>query len=542
MPKRKDFVAEQERDFKRHMFSLNQKAAQFVQENNLFAGLPELRRVAHHTHESYGTESFIVVGGGSDDANQLGSVQGDDSANKETEYKPFVLSGLHTSNVKKVAAGGLHSVFLTTDGRVFTMGASDDGVLGRDESVHESVPGEVTGFVHPNGNVEDGTIIRIAAGNSHTLCLAKSGNVYQFGMMRGDDVRSRGVDRGRYRSIDCCGRCQTLTHSHTTLPQQKKFGISNPDGSRTECNKKPTYVAMDKPVAVIAAGTDTSAVITKDGELLTWGFGDTGELGRSRDMTTPDKNGKYDLGKDFCFRKVYNEEGEATSMEPNMSIINEHFLKPKPVHFNWGAPHKTVLDVACGGFHMLVTAREPGSGLSQVYSSGMGGNGQLGHGDQGDDFRCDEFTLIEDLKDKNIAYVAAGEHFSLCMDLKGWNVYGFGRSDSGSLGLGDVKAKSVLSPTPVLFPDHTVVDSIEAGGECALLVTVDQKLFVMGFNENAALMMPSRKEAKIPTFVPIHVGNTVSQVYAASTSGTHSLLLVEPYDEEPASNDENKAP
>ena len=156
-------------------------------------------------------QSFFVVGGGSDDANQLGSAQGDDNADKETEVKPFFLAGL-PSSVKQVAAGGLHSVFLTTDGRVFTMGGSDDGVLGRDESVHESVPGEVKGFVDPDGTVEDGTIIRIGAGNSHTLCLAKSGNVYQFGMMRGDDVRSRGVDRGRI-PIDRLLRQVSHTHS-----------------------------------------------------------------------------------------------------------------------------------------------------------------------------------------------------------------------------------------------------------------------------------------------------------------------------------------
>lgn len=130
-------------------------------------------------------------------------------------------------------------------------------------------------------------------------------------------------------------------------------------------------------------------------------MGHKGQLARSRNMTTPDVNGNYDLGKNFCYHKVVDENGGVDYEGPNERIINEHFLKPAPPIFGGGLPSDKMLitGIACGGHHMLVTARAPGESTSKLYSSGLNNYGQLGHGDVNDpslDLSADrhELTLV----------------------------------------------------------------------------------------------------------------------------------------------------
>ena len=103
--------------------------------------------------------------------------------------------------VVQVACGGMHCAALTHDGKVLTWGVNDQGALGRDtawegglreigesdsESAdsdaglnpHESTPGAVTSF--PDGTV----IVKLSAGDSHTLALTDDGLVYGWGTFR----------------------------------------------------------------------------------------------------------------------------------------------------------------------------------------------------------------------------------------------------------------------------------------------------------------------------------------------------------------------
>jgi alpha-tubulin suppressor-like RCC1 family protein len=63
-------------------------------------------------------------------------------------------------------------------------------------------------------------------------------------------------------------------------------------------------------------------------------------------------------------------------------IIEQHFLRPKPVMFAH-RPTITpkVIEVACGLTHILVIARDPTSPVGNLYTSGLNCSGQLGHGD-----------------------------------------------------------------------------------------------------------------------------------------------------------------
>jgi hypothetical protein len=130
-------------------------------------------------------------------------------------------------------------------------------------------------------------------------------------------------------------------------------------------------------------------------------MGHKGQLARSRNMTAPDANGNFDLGKNFCYNKVVEKNGVVDYTGPNEEIILEHFLRPLPPIFAHGLPSlkMIVVGIGAGGHHLLVTARAPGELTSKLYSCGLNNYGQLGQGDvndPGSDISADrhELTLV----------------------------------------------------------------------------------------------------------------------------------------------------
>ena len=107
--------------------------------------------------------------------------------------------------VTQVACGGMHVAALTKDGNVFTWGVNDQGALGRNTNWEggmrdvdddksdsdddgsdsglnpkESVPTAIPSDSFPPGTV----IVKVSAGDSHTLALTDDGFVYGWGTFR----------------------------------------------------------------------------------------------------------------------------------------------------------------------------------------------------------------------------------------------------------------------------------------------------------------------------------------------------------------------
>jgi regulator of chromosome condensation len=79
--------------------------------------------------------------------------------------------------VHAVACGGMHTIILTTNGEVYTLGCNDDGALGREaKEGSEKVPG----LVKLNHKID-----MISAGDSHTVaCNSTNSVVYYWGLYR----------------------------------------------------------------------------------------------------------------------------------------------------------------------------------------------------------------------------------------------------------------------------------------------------------------------------------------------------------------------
>ena len=76
--------------------------------------------------------------------------------------------------ILQAAAGGWHSVLLTSKGQVLTCGMSQSGQLGHGDTTAKANPTIIDIF-------SDMTITDIACGSRHTVLLTSDGDVYAFG-------------------------------------------------------------------------------------------------------------------------------------------------------------------------------------------------------------------------------------------------------------------------------------------------------------------------------------------------------------------------
>ncbi|VDK22395.1 unnamed protein product [Taenia asiatica] len=321
----------------------------------------------------------------------------------------------------QVVAGGMHTVCLTADGKVFTFGCNDEGALGRqstdapiqdtsgqsvDGLVEESRPGIVT---FPEKDVH---IVMISAGDSHTAALDNLGRVWLWGTFRG---------------------------ASGAIGLTKEGEI---------CRYPIRLKTISSVVVKIASGQDHLVCLTEEGRLLTMGCGEQGQLGRIAERFSKDggRNG-FDL-----------------------------LLQPGECRLR-GC--KRFVDVWAGGFATI--ARCMNSGV--IYACGLNNYGQLAlvkkrsfevkeMGIDGDTLVSTgplikheqllesvlaerqgpliQFMLIPANgfdPEKDWVQFAIGMHHTLALTSSG-EVYAVGRSDYGRLGFPISKSDSDVSAVP----------------------------------------------------------------------------------------------
>ncbi|CAM6090961.1 unnamed protein product [Calypogeia fissa] len=94
---------------------------------------------------------------------------------------PVLVKKLVGLNLVDIAAGGWHSMALTTSGEVYGWGRGEHGRLGFDEDKSSKlVPAQIQLLAHE-------TIIQISCGGTHSVALTDDGRMFSFG--RGDHGR-----------------------------------------------------------------------------------------------------------------------------------------------------------------------------------------------------------------------------------------------------------------------------------------------------------------------------------------------------------------
>ena len=147
---------------------------------------------------------------------------------------PVAVSLPSGTTVTAVAAGGNHSLALTSSGQVLAWGFNGTGQLGNGTTTNSNIPVPVS---LPSGTI----VTAIAAGAQHSLALTSSGQVLAWGG-------------------NTYGQLGNGTTSNSSTPVQVSLFVGT-------------------TVTAIASGATHSLAVTSSGQVLAWGGGYFGQLG-----------------------------------------------------------------------------------------------------------------------------------------------------------------------------------------------------------------------------------------------------------------------
>ncbi|EMG36719.1 RCC1 domain-containing protein, alpha-tubulin suppressor [Desulfocurvibacter africanus PCS] len=212
-------------------------------------------------------------------------------------------------NIQAVAAGFFHSLALGTDGTVWAWGDNDHGQLGNGTITPKDVAVQVSG-TGPGAGLVPGTIKAIAAGTFHSLALGTDDTVWAWGN-------------------NLVGQLGNGSTTDSDVPVQI---VTNPGVS-----------ALDN-IEAIASGANHCLALDADGRLWAWGENSSGQLGN----------------------------GDGT--------ITESLWPVQVVTSPGGPAFEDIEAIASGAHHSLILA----NGIlnyGTVWGWGDNSDGQLGNGD-----------------------------------------------------------------------------------------------------------------------------------------------------------------
>jgi len=297
-----------------------------------------------------------------------------------------------------VAGGEAHSLAVTSAG-VFAWGANGSGQLGTGNNAGSRVPVPV--------EIPSGTVITaVAAGGEHSLALTSTGRVLAWGSNSAGQLGNPGVGESSNLPVPVLlppgatvtGIAAGGDHSLavTSTGQVLAWGLNEFGelGNGTSDNFATTPVAVDLPpgtaVTAVAAGENFSVARTATGSVLAWGLNDQGQLGNgttdNSDVPTPvslpsgttvtsvttGALGNHTLvltavGDVFAWGS--NEDFQLGNGDPNPATSPLQVALP---------PNTTATAVAAAGRHSLALTSS-----GQLLAWGDNGFGQTGNGTSG---------------------------------------------------------------------------------------------------------------------------------------------------------------
>ncbi|KAL5075871.1 hypothetical protein RYX36_014855, partial [Vicia faba] len=294
-------------------------------------------------------------------------------------------------------AGPGHSIAVTSKGDVYSFGSNSSGQLGHGTTDEEWRP-------RPIRTLQGIRIIQAAAGAGRTMLITDSGQVYAFG--------------------------------------KDSFGEAEYGGQGSKTVTTPQLVESLKNIFVVQAaiGNFFTAVLSREGRVYTFSWGNDGKLGHHTDPN---------------------------DMEPHPLL---GALEDIPV-----------VQIAAGYCYLLCLACQP-SGMS-VYSVGCGLGGKLGHGTRTDE----KFPrLIEQFQTLNIQpkVVAAGAWHAAVVGQDG-RVCTWGWGRYGCLGHGNEECEAAPKVVDALTNIKAV--HVATGDYTTFVVSEDGDVYSFGCGESASL-------------------------------------------------------
>jgi alpha-tubulin suppressor-like RCC1 family protein len=372
---------------------------------------------------------------------------------------PALVQSLAGKVIKKVACGWGHTTAVDEDGHVLSFGLADNGRLGTGTTA-----GGDTGAAAPSSCVTSaqllvflnslGRVSELSCGDAHTgaivdhkLYMWGAGAWGRLGLGSQDDLRAPmrlcALSTDKIQHV-ACGAYHTLV-----VGRDHVYAFGWNKNARLGLGRHVNGFAMLEPreipgldsvtVTKAYAGHASSAAITDNGNLYTWGSGSKGILGHNAetDLNLPTEvaalkdinvidmafgsshalalasdgavyswgsNSSHELGRDTC-------DASAT-FDGTPSLVDLAEVK------------EAATAIACGRSYTAIIAG------GQLYTWGKGTKGVLGHGNEDDVPRP---KLVEFFADKTVVGVACSMAHTAVVTSDG-KVYTCGEKRHGKLG------------------------------------------------------------------------------------------------------------
>ncbi|KAL8953944.1 MAG: hypothetical protein Q9222_000231 [Ikaeria aurantiellina] len=378
--------------------------------------------------------------------------------------------------VVQLACGGMHVAALTHDGKVLTWGVNDQGALGRDTkwdgglrdagasdddsdsgsdsglNPFESTPTAITAFP------ENTVIVKLSAGDSHTLALTDDGRVFGWGTFRSNEgILGFNKDTfvqstptllpGLSKIVDITsGSNHALALNYKGVVytwgsgQQNQLGFRMMERKRYESLNPSLLRLRGKNIRYIACGADHSFAIDGKEQVWSWGANSFGATG------------------------IYEGAGEDNAVIISPTVVNNLKLKDDAIAHMAGGTHHSLASTQSG--RCLVWGRFDGSQTGVDVSS-------IPDGDIVRDAKGKARILVRPTQVPGVekcAFVAAGTDHSLAITQNGKG-YSWGFSANYQTGQGtdeDVAAATMFNNTAVR---DKRLDWAGAGGQYSVLTS-----------------------------------------------------------------------
>jgi len=389
----------------------------------------------------------FVFGAGSNPTGELG-VHPDEIQQK---LRPMPIKGLEGLEIVDIACGGMHTMVLTKDGRLFSWGNNDEKALGRSGPEYE--PKEVEGL-------EGIEIVQVVCSDSASFALSDAGVVYGCGTFRDDN----GV----------MGFSEDVRNQATMIEVKtlKNFRIVRICCGPNSC----TALSSDGLVYTFGCGRQ-EAGSEKDGNQMSVNLLGRGRSlrGRSRTLNAAALNfgNRKDVGKIVkIFSGAYHhfaisEKGEVFAWGLNnfgQTGIGHQKNLDEPTKIE-SLSKLDIAEIAAGALHTLALSKS-----GSVYSFGQGLDAQLGIGKEIEALL--EPTEIPEFGASNpVISIACGPQSSAAVTRDG-NMYTWGSNLCGQLATGDDENQS--NPFHVKTKNRTVY-KVSCGGQFTMIFASDKK-------------------------------------------------------------------
>ncbi|KAG7523241.1 putative E3 ubiquitin-protein ligase HERC4 [Solea senegalensis] len=310
----------------------------------------------------------------------------------------------------------------------------------------------------------------LSAGRGVLAFVKTNGNAFIIRTNEGKDGKRV---RGKQKCVKCKEHIEAVSCCDDVVVLLSKGGsVYCVDTTVPPFTPRKPDVLNNIPVSQVACGSGHSLVLTKDGQVYTWGQDSRGQLGLGK--RKPGANSPQQLKSLSAMPLVRVAAGGEQSFALSVSGgvfgwgrndrgqlgLGDTADRHKPTAVKCLNMKKSV-QICCGKDHTATVTKD-----GAVFTFGSGQYGQLGHNSLRDELRP---RLVAELLGAKVTKIACGMHHTLVLTDSD-KVYSFGCGEQGQLGRGGTEGHPSV-PLPVQLPqgscDGPNIRNIYAGGNCS---------------------------------------------------------------------------